>query len=352
MISIKKYLEQADPVAPLAAPSAAEDIYCGRKEAYLSLLADVSSAAEKIFPTNSNGLCAILGKLREDVRAATGGPQQEHAGRATSALQAWSGTMSGQLTKMSEEVRELVLLLARTGEEVFERDQRYSAQFDSITRALTEVTKLDDIHQVRAVVRSSAEALRSSSARMAADGERSIKEMRRQVDSYRNRLEEAQREAAVDRLTGLRTRQNLEELIARRLQESEVFCLVMLDLDGFKQVNDTYGHAAGDELLRQFAGELQTVSRSQDAAGRWGGDEFVLLVEGGEEQAAQCVQRVRDWTVGEYTLPLASGEIKVQLDFSSGLAERRAGDDAAALLHRADEAMYREKKGARPKPSR
>ena len=73
---------------------------------------------------------------------------------------------------------------------------------------------------------------------------------------------------------------------------SSKFCTAVLDLNGFKRINDTWGHAAGDHLLRQFGAEIQSLLRSTDRVGRWGGDEFVIVIESPIEEAARSLDRV------------------------------------------------------------
>ena len=80
----------------------------------------------------------------------------------------------------------------------------------------------------------------------------------------------------------------------------------MLDLNGFKQVNDTYGHEAGDDLLKQFSTELRSASRATDVVGRWGGDEFIVVLDGNLTEAQSHVERMQKWVFGSYTLQIGS----------------------------------------------
>jgi two-component system cell cycle response regulator len=121
----------------------------------------------------------------------------------------------------------------------------------------------------------------------------------------------------------------------------------MVDIDQFKSINDTYGHLAGDDLLRQFAGELKSASRSKDLIGRWGGDEFVLVLDSGGADAESQVERLRAWVCGNYTLRGTSGAIPLKVEASIGLAQHEAGQKWEELLGKADAAMYRRKAEAR-----
>ena len=115
--------------------------------------------------------------------------------------------------------------------------------------------------------------------------------------------------------------------------------MVYVDLDKFKPVNDTLGHAAGDEVLVQVADQLRIASRSDDAVGRLGGDEFLVLLRSvpGPEAAMQAAQRIREALCG--TFQLSSGA--VELSASIGVAWTNGGTPTAdELVKRADAAMY------------
>jgi diguanylate cyclase (GGDEF)-like protein len=157
--------------------------------------------------------------------------------------------------------------------------------------------------------------------------------------------------ATRDPLTGLPNRllleESLERAFARRDRTGAEPGLLFVDLDGFKSINDTLGHATGDAALREVSRRLLTCVRASDLVARLGGDEFVVLVDdadvtsGGLEQLAD---RIRESLSGPSDLP---GGVTVQLSASVGVARATdATDTPGALLDRADTAMYREKPGA------
>ncbi len=143
--------------------------------------------------------------------------------------------------------------------------------------------------------------------------------------------------AVRDPLTGLWSRRHLEErlrgaLAARRRRPGQP-ALVLLDLDRFKQVNDRLGHAAGDRLLAEVARTLAAVTRRSEVLGRWGGDEFALVLpEGDGSEAAGAARR----------LQAAAGAAGVGL--SAGLAAADGGEGPEALFARADADLYRSKR--------
>jgi diguanylate cyclase (GGDEF)-like protein/PAS domain S-box-containing protein len=153
--------------------------------------------------------------------------------------------------------------------------------------------------------------------------------------------------AQYDALTRLPNRQllhdRLESTLARARRAATGFTLLYLDLDKFKQVNDRFGHAAGDQLLQEVASRLRDCVREADTVARIGGDEFVVLLEQVvlAEDAALVADKIRD----ALTQPVVIGEHTVQTCPSIGIARYPDhGDSTQQLMRHADEAMYQVKK--------
>ncbi|MES2090740.1 MAG: diguanylate cyclase, partial [Pseudomonadota bacterium] len=124
-----------------------------------------------------------------------------------------------------------------------------------------------------------------------------------------------------------------------------VFCVGILDIDFFKRVNDTYGHGVGDEVLRNFAHAVQKELRECDVIARWGGEAFLLmLTECRVGQADAMLDRVR-LVVNKAVV--SAGHPELRAKFSAGLAEQRFDEDIDETIERADQALYRAKRGGR-----
>ncbi len=164
----------------------------------------------------------------------------------------------------------------------------------------------------------------------------------------RHRREERARHAALhDPLTGLPNRtlvlDRLELALARRQRDGTDVAMLMLDLDRFKVINDSLGHAVGDQLLVALASRLREVLRPADTVARLGGDEFVVVCEGqgGARQAVELAERISAAISRPFVLP--SGQHVLTASIGVAVAER-VDETAAALLRDADAAMYRAKK--------
>lgn len=163
--------------------------------------------------------------------------------------------------------------------------------------------------------------------------------------------DDLERLALTDELTGLPNRRNflqqLEQELAKAERHDKALCLAMLDIDHFKQVNDRFGHAIGDEVLRHFAGFLRSQLRAGDVLGRLGGEEFgLLLPETGMADALSVLDRAISGLAGEY-LPQVASDFRY--GFSAGVVQLSWQGPVAAdhLLACADEALYAAKHAGR-----
>ncbi len=166
-----------------------------------------------------------------------------------------------------------------------------------------------------------------------------------QQELERNQAE-LERQAFYDRLTGVANRRYFESLLDREVRRAERygqgFALVMFDLDHFKKVNDTYGHAAGDVVLQEVTRVAGERLRSVDVLGRWGGEEFMVLLPGAAaNEGARVAELIRSRVAGR-AFPRV-GEVTVSL----GVAAFHSGEPRGELLRRVDEALYRAKREGR-----
>jgi diguanylate cyclase (GGDEF)-like protein len=161
---------------------------------------------------------------------------------------------------------------------------------------------------------------------------------------------EVERLAQTDSLTGLANRRHFMEALEQEVDRSERYgrplSLVALDLDHFKTVNDSHGHAAGDAVLSEAARALRAVCRDVDIPARMGGEEFALLLPETDTAGARTVaERAREHIAGTAHRSPAGESFRVTA--SLGVATLRPGASGEALLQAADEALYRAKDAGR-----
>ena len=171
------------------------------------------------------------------------------------------------------------------------------------------------------------------------------------ADALRDRLEESLEMAVTDPLTGLHNRRYIISRVRQGLdameRSGERVSVALIDIDHFKRINDSWGHQAGDRVLRGFAERLGRELRAVDLAGRYGGEEFLIVfMDAGAESALEAAERCRAAMVREPFVLAASGE-SLSVSLSAGVAEARIGDDVEDLLARADAALYEAKSSGR-----
>ena len=160
------------------------------------------------------------------------------------------------------------------------------------------------------------------------------------------RLRDTRAQALTDDLTGLGNRRHLVDTLDAGIADAQLrgaeLALLLIDLDGFKELNDTLGHHAGDEVLRQIGPRLKDLLRGEDTLARLGGDEFSVILQPGDEASASATGlRLR----AALEKPFAVGGIQVHIDASVGISLFPAhAHDAMGLLQRADVAMYEAKR--------
>ena len=161
----------------------------------------------------------------------------------------------------------------------------------------------------------------------------------------------AEERAYTDTLTGLKNRRAMEHVLGRLIDQGQAFGVMHLDLDYFKSVNDTLGHAAGDRVLQHVAGILVQETRRQDTVVRFGGDEFVLIFDGLVDQdilgriALRLIERL------EEPIPYNGDICRISASIGTAVSTHYARPEPDRMLHDADMALYRSKRAGRARVS-
>lgn len=171
-----------------------------------------------------------------------------------------------------------------------------------------------------------------------------------QAELYATR-EELRRQATHDSLTGAWNRASIFDVLRRELERgrraNEPVAAVLVDLDHFKKVNDTYGHQAGDAVLQESVSRMNQVLRGYDALGRYGGEEFLVVLSGGWPQIARRIADRMRTAIAAAAVETAAGAIPITASFGVAVAAWEMPADADGLVHAADMALYRAKDAGR-----
>jgi diguanylate cyclase (GGDEF)-like protein len=319
VISLKKHIE--------ARPEESLKAMC---EAYRASLSVMGISATQVCPHLGEEVRQELQDLRDRL-SPEAAPESvlETGNHVGEELKKWGENASAYFQK--------------TAQAVGERDHRYAREFVEFAGQLAAIGNLEDLTKVRQSLGKSAHQLKSCVERMVQDGEQSVTRLRAELSVYQSRLDEVERVATQDPVTGVANRYKAERQIQLRIERSRNLSIAIFDLDHFKQTNDRYGHPAGDALLKQFATELRGFFRSTDIVSRWGGDEFLVIVDCGPGEVQDRIEPVRKWVYGDYTIQADGKTHRVTVHASVGVASWRPGETADELIARADAAMYEEK---------
>lgn len=171
------------------------------------------------------------------------------------------------------------------------------------------------------------------------------RDMQTRLDQQQNRIRQLELMVETDELTGLYNRRGFmrrtREALARAGRTAERGLMVIADLDGFKQINDKHGHAAGDAVLRHFGQNLRTHTRADDYVARFGGDEFAILMTGSSPDAAEKRMTQLQQATARFPLIWQGNALTIKASFGYTIYDARS--EISDLIRAADEAMYSEK---------
>ena len=223
----------------------------------------------------------------------------------------------------------------------------FDAKLAAFGEDLSSVSSAEDLTLRVDTMRSDVDRMNKSMSTLNARLEAS----HRTVASLQNALKLAREEASLDALTGILNRRGFDLELARHCRESSdtatSLCLVMVDIDHFKKVNDTYGHPFGDKVIRAVGQAISQLTQRKDVAARYGGEEFALLLpETSAIEAREVADRIRR-AISRGQIKGSGSESVGNITISAGVAEFARGEDPTSLTARADRALYASKQAGR-----
>jgi len=169
-----------------------------------------------------------------------------------------------------------------------------------------------------------------------------------EIDGLRSKVDAISQEARTDGLTALANRRHFDEKLADAFTTSEQICVIMGDVDHFKGFNDTWGHQAGDQVLRLVGACFRENIKGRDTAARYGGEEFaVILPDTTLRNARTLAEQIRTSVESKKVVKRSTGESLGSITISLGVATLRAGDSPDELVRRADACLYTAKRSGR-----
>ena len=284
----------------------------------------------------------LTGRVSDFRGALTAGGDLHHIGELTQrCFEMYEQALQALQTQQHErrsELRRLVALVRDTVSMLVGDGNAFSSDISQAATRFNALLGINDVHQLKQRLMKEVGELQRVATERKQQWQQTVEMFEARIVTLEKQLIAVKHEASLDPLTGVANRRYFEQSLRQMLQSSQrEFVLAMFDLDDFKAINDTGGHAAGDAVLQAVAQTLKTSVRKHDVVARIGGDEFALI--GSSVTLRDAEPRIRSIVATLATVPTGL-EGPARVSVSCGLAEYCAGDTLESLQRRADQALY------------
>jgi diguanylate cyclase len=257
------------------------------------------------------------------------------------------------LRDREKEFRDIIDLLTKGMASVDAENQIFNQKIYKQSEKIEKITLLDDIKKIKTALKHEIEKVRETIREKQTKDREQLEVLTRQVEALNVDLEKAKEESMKDGLTGVYNRlafdrymKNLEE---RNTVTQQPFSILVLDIDDFKVINDTYGHTIGDRVILALIQKCTKVIRKEDFLARYGGDEFVIVLpnaslKNASKKAGSICKSV---AATRYALSDVKEGLNLSFTVSIGVSAYEKGDTTAAVTDRADNALYLAKKSGK-----
>lgn len=257
-----------------------------------------------------------------------------------------------QLTDAQDRLKSMLIGFMDRLSGFSESTDHYQHTLERCAREIETADSLDDLADAVGELVAETRDVRESTQR----SNEELKVLREEVESANHRIIRLQREldetselVRHDPLTGVLNRKGIDEAIEREIsvmrRRGTPLCIALLDIDNFKQLNDTFGHRTGDEALQHLVSVIQDDLRSEDTVGRFGGEEFIILLPDTDEKLGmEIITRLQRSLTKRFFL---AGNKRLLITFSAGLSRMLPDEPAGETIDRADRAMYAAKRAGK-----
>ncbi len=312
-------------------------------ECYRSSILEIADAIEAIAPEIADLYREPLVQLRSNL---AGAPDAETLEKSRNALhdivRSFCERARFQKEALARDLNQTLSMVARTEDTSAGRNIQHVERLVDFVDRFESAVESADIGKIAAETAGLREFVQS----IELDSHDDFARLREKMLEIQRRLHEVELLASLDPLTGVANRRDLDRELANRISGKQEFCVLLFDLDGFKEINDRFGHLYGDEVLKQVAARLSGQVRARDYVCRWGGDEFVAILACDLAVAEARAHQISERLNGSYHVSADGREIRVALGVTVGLAEYSPGESQDQLFLRVDESMYHRKRSA------
>jgi diguanylate cyclase len=249
-----------------------------------------------------------------------------------------------QFQGMRNNLHDILQSLLQTIAETSDNNEEYQRELESNLRQLGLEQDQSSLQKIAADMISAAMASQFQNGKLQSH----LLEARKEAEQLREELEAQRLDAMVDPLTGLFNRRAMDHHLEYLWKEDQNLSVLVMDIDHFKRINDSYGHAIGDIVIRNVADAVRKCIRGEDIAIRYGGEEFLVLLPNTHLEGAVTVAEAIRKRIEALRLVRKNDNFALApFTISLGVAKRRDGDDRDSLFERADKALYQAKTSGR-----
>jgi len=336
MISLKRTIDQIE-------------YHARRFQAVADAWASTIAGMEQHLVTNKNEEDVRrrrrLASLRERL---VGEPEPEVlldvAGEVNAELERYHEAVSESDDRGSD-VRDLLAIVTKMIADLTAQSGQRNDRLQKLAKQLERTSSLKTIPELRSHLLVQAGELKSCISDMQKGSQEAIAQLQGELATIKKKLATAEDMASIDALTGVANRREGERLLQKRAHAGHMFSVLLFDLDRFKAINDRYGHAWGDRVLIGFAKRLSEQVRAGEKVFRWGGDEFMVIVDCGCEEALRRAAGIAEKAQGTYDIGFNGQALKLSVRTSYGVAEYHPSETGEQLFARVDASMYQQKHG-------
>ena len=277
----------------------------------------------------------------------------DHFGRQRESILKYIQKQKTYLEEREKEFREIIDLMTAAMSGMNDGNRDFYTSIRSQGEHLEQITLLDDIKRIKKELSEEVEKLQALVRQKEEQDQNALEALSSQVDVLKRELDKALQSANTDGLTGVYNRKALDSyllsIIDRNRVSNQPFSLLMMDLDHFKNLNDTHGHAVGDRMLMAFTDKCRQSVRSDDFLARYGGEEFTLILPGASlRNALKKAKQICKTVAGsKYAADDSPRPESVSVTVSIGVSSYQKGDTSQSLLERADQCLYKAKENGR-----
>lgn len=256
--------------------------------------------------------------------------------------------LSARLEKVGQELDDEVFLVMRLLKQHLDLSGSHSESLEKVSSSLLASTSPERIRTIIQFLITENNKVKNEVNELNAR----LQQSQQQIEKLRVSLSDSHRLGMLDAVTSLKNRHWLEANLPKEVQAAndtnDPLCVIMADVDHFKRINDTFGHAVGDEILRRFAELLSKNIKGRDTAARYGGEEFVVVLPQTKLAGAKNLgEQIRGELECKKWMHHRTGQPIGKVTASFGIAELRSGEDCDQLLDRADSKLYEAKASGR-----